>query len=235
MKTLLEKFVEKAVLPGERSEERAKSESDSLSLAALNLFGVERTAKERLNRTSEQVRADAKFSQQGWKRLSLKPLGWTKGLVTIKPAFSIFRIDDSRMTIQGSSFERPRLLPEPIKAAYLPAIEITTRYWDTTFKGVIPQATKETILKAAPFFTTNSDGYNDMPHVYLLCEEDWGKNDKPQKFIVVGWDGTDLWLIDDYVEPLSFEKFMDFEFPDLSKTPTHLSLPEYNPYSGGNE
>lgn len=235
MKSLLEKFKEKAILPGDRTEERANSEFTSLSIAAQNLFGVERVAKEKLVQKAEQVRADAKFSQYGWKRLSLQPFGWTKGLVNVRPAFSIFRIDDAKMEVLNGSFNRPRLVPDPIRVAYQPTFEIKG-HWSAYFRGVIPQSIKETILKAAPLFTSKSDGYNDLVHLYLLCEEtSWNNQDgAPQNFVVVGWDGIDLWLIEDYVEPLSFEKFLKVEFPDLMAAPKHLALPEYNPY-GGNE
>src|SRR5665213_2270464 len=92
MKTLLEKFVATAVISADRSEEEAATQVTNLSVVAQNLFGVERMTRNKLEYKAAQVRSETKFVKFGWHRLSLKPLGWTTGLINIKPAFSIFRL-----------------------------------------------------------------------------------------------------------------------------------------------
>ena len=234
MKTLLEKFVAKATIPADRSEEEAATQITNLSVVAQNLFGVERMTRNKLEYKAAQVRAETKFVKHGWQRLSLQPLGWTNGVININPAFSIFRIDDPNMRVRNGRFERPHSMPEEFNTAFHPAFEISGS-WDATFRGVIPPKTKETIIKAAPLFTIQAEYGQKIPHLYLLCEEkNWGnKESKPQNYVLVGWDGNDLWLVEDYIEPLSYEQFMKVEFPDLISTASkHLSLPEYNPYSG---
>ncbi|HEY5040115.1 MAG TPA: hypothetical protein VIJ93_13695 [bacterium] len=234
MKTLLEKFVAKAVIPSDRSEEEAATQVTSLSVVAQNLFGVERVTRHKLEYKAAQVRSESKFVKFGWQRLSLEPLGWTTGLINIKPAFSIFRIDDPNMRVRSRDFERPNLMPPEIATAFRPAFEIVPN-WNATFQGVLPAKVKETITKAAPLFTIQHEYGQVVSHLYLLCEEkSWEnvKKDQPQNFILVGWDGNDLWLVEDYIEPLSFDQFMKIEFADLGKAPDHLSLPQYNPYQG---
>ncbi len=230
----LEKLTSKATLPPRQEKERAESEINSISLVAQNLFGVERLARQSLEARVDRTRAQTKFAEHGWRTLDTTCLGWTRGFINPVPTFAMFRIDDSQMVINANKVERPHEFPSALREAYRPALQFTRGNKLTmTFRGVLPEETKEKITKIAPLFTAPGQNMAMIPHLYLVCEANLNKTTtKPQEFVLVGWDQTHLWLIEDEkVQSMTVDKFIDFKFPEFT-APEFLSLPEYNPYGG---
>jgi hypothetical protein len=237
--SLLEKVMATAKAPPERSEEELKAEEVSLSSARDSFFGVERLSTSQIEEAAKRLRSDRLFMGKGWKRLSMEPLKWTRGWGSY-PVFALYSLDDNvmQMSNQGG-ISRPANLPSAIVKCYEPSYRglgsyERTEHIFTTFQGVIPMEVRKRIAEAMKLFESRSEHNVPVTHIYLMAEATkWesGVAYTPKAVtnadpIVVGYDGLDLWWIDDF-NLSSLEDYVIKEFPQLLAASEYLSLPAH--------
>jgi hypothetical protein len=185
--------------------------------------------------------------ETGYKRLSLEPLNWrsnwrgypTFALYSLHSPAMVLRSDRAVRNNQGRWLFEPKDLPEPITEIYHKHQQrLTDGRITTHFQGIIPKSVREDIKKAEPFFTEQYDGKAQVggkTQIYLIGEAKWveGAEPEPPKVpwhlrldpLVVGWDGSDLWLISHF-DLTSIERYMMDEFPALPAHTDLMALPK---------
>jgi hypothetical protein len=237
--SLLEKVMATAKTPAERSEEELKAEEVSLASARESFFGVERLSTSQIEEAAKRLRSDRLFMGKGWKRLSMEPLRWTRGWGS-HPVFALYGINDNVMQMSNTDgITRPANLPSAIVACYQPSYRGLGSYEHretifSTFQGVIPMEVRKRITEAMKLFESRSEHNAPVTHVYLMAEViKWQKEvvNAPKAItnadpIVVGFDGLDLWWIDDF-NLSNLEDYVIKEFPQLLAASEYLSLPAH--------
>lgn len=234
--SLVEKFAQSAIEVPYRPKEEIKAELVAVTSARASLYSVEAHEAKKLDARAHRLRRDLQFAGTTYKRLSLEPLTWRKGYPGY-PAFAMYSLFEPAMILRSPFSNTVRngranaiepSLPEGLRKVYDNHTRLLAqdRIIASTFQGVIPRNVREAIEVAKPFFTEESYA---SPKVYIIGEADWVESAEPRPIrrfdpLVVGWDGSDLWLIAHFdLTPL--ERYVVEEFPALPEHTDSMRLP----------
>jgi hypothetical protein len=239
--SMLDKVKATARAPEPRSKEQLEAEIYAMRSAQESMFGVENSSKQRLENAAFRLSQDLKFQDLGYKRLSLAPLSWTKGILAPVPVFALYDINDPVMVLSNEGgLEQPSLIySTTLQSIYKslarglgnPSKSIVRIR--STFDGVIPMEVRPKIKEAIDLFELRSNGGQVCNRVSLMAEvEHWSvsRAEKPRLRqnwdpLVVGWDGLDLWLVTAF-DVAKLESYVVKEFPAI-EAPLYLALPEH--------
>lgn len=168
----------------------------------IKMLPCEASAKAHLDRFV--VRDNPKLRAKGYKPFSLEPLTWRGDGF---PKLYLLPIDEEGMSLGmaregGASFPHSsKVLPKRLAAMY-EDVANWGRTVNVSFRGLIPQETRNKIEEARKSF----DG------IFLLCDESTLHTVKTKADpLVLGWDGSGLWLIDAF-DATPIEEYIAKEF-----------------------